>query len=116
MKSDSFEPKSNSKDDSSLQPFFRGRLTRKILMTLPDGILLQSNVCENPFTPKYEGYLGPIETRDSTWQQMRELGVDGRLFCGYTTAESYDHDFMKKVNALPYHLSATGRKVFGDLA
>jgi hypothetical protein len=106
MKSDSFEPKSNSNDNSSLEPFFRGRLTRKILMILPDGILLQSNVCEDPLTPKFEGHLGPLKTRESTWQQMRELGVDGRLFSGYTTEESYDHDFMEKVRALPCHLSA----------
>jgi hypothetical protein len=31
--------------------------------------------------------------------------VDGRLFSGNTKEESYDHDFMKKVNALPCQLS-----------
>ena len=111
MNLDSFQPKSKSIDDSRLQPFFfRGRLTRKILMSLPTGILLQSNVFDSPLSPIFEGYLGPMETRDSTWQQMKELKVEGRLFCGYTTEESYDHDFMGKICALPCHLSAADRR------
>jgi hypothetical protein len=97
MESENFTRGSNSKNDSSFQPFFKGRLTRKILMSLPTGILLQSNVGHSPFSPTFEGYLGPIETRESTWQQMKELGVDGRLFYGYTTEESYDYDFMEKL-------------------
>jgi hypothetical protein len=46
---------------------------------------------ENPLIPIYEGYLGPIETRESTWQKMRELGVDGRLFRGYTIRDRKLH-------------------------
>ena len=116
MKFDSFDPKSNSENDSSLQPFFRGRLTRKTLMSLPNGIFLQSNVYHDPLSPKFEGYLGPMETRESTWKQMKELEVDGRLFCGYVTEESYDHDFMKKVSALPLSFVGERQKVSGDLA
>jgi hypothetical protein len=52
----------------------------------------------------------------STWQQMRELRVDGRLFRGYKKSESYDHDFLQKVNALPYHKLDDGKRTFGDLA
>jgi hypothetical protein len=74
-------------------------------MCLPDGILLLSNVCETPLQPTFECRLGSLETRESTWQEIRNLGVDGGLFYGYTTEESYDHDFMAKINALPYHMA-----------
>jgi hypothetical protein len=58
----------------------------------------------------FQGRLGPIETRESTWQLIRGLGVDGRLFYGYTTEESYDCDFMRKVCALPCSISAANNE------
>ena len=84
----------------NLEPFFQGRLTKKALMSLPEGILLQSNVGDNPLTPTFEGVLGPLETREALWRKLIELRVDGRTFRGFTTEESYDQDFAQRINAL----------------
>jgi hypothetical protein len=80
--------------------YFRGRLTKAVLMSLPQGLLLQRNVTEGPFEPIFEGVLGPVESRNVLWQVLRKLNVDGRTFCAYTTNESYDEEFSMRVRAL----------------
>jgi hypothetical protein len=74
----------------------------KVLMSLPEGILLQSNVTksDDPLTAIYEGVIGPQETREGLWRQLKELGVEGRLFRGFATAEPYDRMFLERLQAL----------------
>lgn len=59
---------------------FEGRRAKQVLMSLPEGILLQSNVAFNPLAPVLEGVLGPMESRDALWHSLKDLRVDGRLF------------------------------------
>jgi hypothetical protein len=58
-------------------PFFQGRLTKQVLMGLPEGVLLQSNVANDPFTPVFEGILGSASTREELWRKLRDMLAAG---------------------------------------
>lgn len=94
------QPDSSENQGPQLEPCFQGRLTKQVLMKLPEGIFLQSNVADNPMTPVFEGTLGPVESREALWRRLRELHVDGRMFRGCATDESYDQVFIECLKAL----------------
>ena len=94
------QPNSGENQEPHLKPYFQGRLTKQVLMSLPEGIVLQSNVADNPMTPVFEGILGPVESREALWRRLRELHVDGRMFRGYATDESYDQEIIERLKAL----------------
>ena len=57
-------------------------------MGLPTGLILLSNVCgSDPMTPLMETILGPIDTREELWLEMRRREVDGRTFRGFLNVE-----------------------------
>lgn len=82
------------------QPHIRCRLTKRILMSLPTGVILSSNVGYEPFKPIFEGVLGPIAERENTWATMRKLNVTGRTFSVFATKESYDHEMRQRLIAI----------------
>lgn len=72
-------------------PFFRGRFTKQMLMSLPEAALLLSNSAKgnDPFTPCFEGILGPVSTREELWQELRELRIAGGTFLAFVTETSH---------------------------
>ena len=69
---------------------FEGRLTKRVLMTLPVGMLLQSNGCiGSPNTPAIEVMLGDTESRLNLWRRVRSLRLDGTKFYGFADDRSY---------------------------
>lgn len=79
------------------KPYFEGRLTKAILMSLPEGVILQSNVASDPLTPIFKGVLGATAKRQEVWAEMRKLKVTGRLFRGFTTKASYEYDLRQRL-------------------
>jgi hypothetical protein len=82
------------------KPYFQGRLTKAVLMSLPEGVILQSNVGHDPFTPVFEDVLGPMAKREEVWAKMRALKVAGRMFRAFTAKESYEHELRQRLNAI----------------
>jgi hypothetical protein len=87
-------------EHSDAKPYFEGRLTKAILMTLPEGVILQSNVALDPFTPVFEGVLGATAKREEVWAKMRNLKVTGRMFRAFSTKESYEYGLRQRRNAI----------------
>jgi hypothetical protein len=78
----------NHTEAATRKPFFNGRLTKTVLMGLPNGLILLSNVCScDPMTPLMETILGPMNTREELWREMRLRQVDGRTFLGFLNVE-----------------------------
>jgi hypothetical protein len=90
---------SEKNEHPGADPYYRGRLTKAILMALPAGVILLGNVCYEPFTPVFEGVLGPMAEREKAWAAMRKLKVTGRTFCVFATKESYDHEQRQRLIA-----------------
>jgi hypothetical protein len=67
-----------------VKPYFEGSLTKAILMTLPDGLVLQSNMGFNPTTPVFEAVLPPMAEREKVWARLQELRVAGGKFRAFT--------------------------------
>lgn len=70
-------------------PIFGGRLTKKVLMNLPAGSFLTSNILTNDHAPAILYQLGGLETREEVWRQLRELGLTGTKFYVYRTESDY---------------------------
>lgn len=69
---------------------FEGRLTKRVLMTLPSGMLLQSNICiGGPNQPALEVVLGDPESRHEVWARVRSLGLAGTKFRGFCEDRTY---------------------------
>lgn len=80
------------------KPYFRGRLTKAILMSLPAGVILESNVGHEPFAPVFEVVLGSMAEREEVWVKMRGLKVTGRMFWAFATKKSYEHQLRERLN------------------
>jgi len=69
---------------------FEGRLTKRVLMSLPAGMLVQSNICiGSPSAPALEVVLGGPESRQEVWLRVRSLGLAGTKFHGFGDDHSY---------------------------
>ena len=75
--------------DSKLNPHFEGRMTKRVLKNLPEGLLIQSNCGEGPFG-LFEERLGPKDRREEVWERLRHRRLAGRLFRGFADEASYD--------------------------
>jgi hypothetical protein len=83
------------------KPFFDGKLLKRVLMDLPTGLILLSNVEDELCTPCVEVVLGPPETRDSLWLEMRRRRVDGRTFLGFLDREGLRIEKEERLQASP---------------
>lgn len=90
----------SEKERLDAKPYFQGRLTKAILMTLPEGVILQSNVGIDPVSPIFEEVLGPMTKREEVWAKIRELKVAGRMFRAFATKEAYEHQLRQQLNAV----------------
>lgn len=70
-------------------PIFGGRLTKRVLMNLPAGSFLTSNILTYDHTPGILYKLGGLEVREAVWQQLRKLGLTGTKFYVYRTESDY---------------------------
>jgi hypothetical protein len=69
---------------------FEGPLTKRALIALPTGILLQSNICiGGPNRPALEVVLGDTESRQEVWLTVRLLKLAGTKFRGFGDDRAY---------------------------
>lgn len=80
---------------------FEERLTKRVLMTLPTGMLLQSNVClGGPNRPALEVVLEGPESRQEVWLRVRSLRLSGTKFRGFCDDRSYRTHLAQREFAL----------------
>lgn len=80
---------------------FEGSLTKRVLMTLPTGMLLQSNVCLTPNRPALELVLEGPESRQEVWLRVRSLRLSKTKFRGFCDDRSYRLHIAQREFALP---------------
>lgn len=72
------------------QPLFAGRLTKKVLMTLPEGSILMSNIVNSDdYSPKFVEELSSVPTRQKLWKRLKDLEVSGSKFYAFSSWLSY---------------------------
>jgi hypothetical protein len=60
------------------QPIFAGSMTKKQLLSLPTGCVLVANGVNPEFSPVLAAEVGPPETREGVWAQLRNVGYAGK--------------------------------------
>ena len=55
-----------------------GRLTKRFLFSLPDGLYLVSNVMEAPGQPMFAETVAPISGRTAQWQRILKAAANSR--------------------------------------
>ena len=72
------------------KPIYSGSLTKKAIMTFPEGSYLVSN-CYSSFDrrPLIEEKVGSLDERESLWEQAKYCGSDGRLCRVFKEYEDY---------------------------
>lgn len=76
--------------DSIGKPIYSGKLTKKAIMTFPEGSYLISN-CYSSFDrrPLIEEQVGSLDAREMLWEQAKSCGSDGRLCRVFKKYEDY---------------------------
>jgi hypothetical protein len=95
----------NDRDLRTIQagskPYFEGPLRKRDLMALPAGGILQSNAThDDDPSPAFEAVLGPVETREALWIQLRKERLTQIKFRYFVDGSSYDAEVAKRDEAL----------------
>ena len=71
-------------------PFFEGKLTKKVLFSLPEGTFLSSNCLLAADIPVIAGYVPTgDEQREQYWKKLRALGLPGTLFRAFSRSTEF---------------------------
>jgi hypothetical protein len=62
------------------RPIFEGRLSKKILLSLPEGSVLMSNGVNTDLTPQIVEELATDGLREELWNHLRSAGLTGTKF------------------------------------
>ena len=65
------------------------KLTRKLLMSLPEGLYRVSNLTDDACGPLYEGVVAELGVRDMQWEKIKQCGADQRHGHVFDTKEEY---------------------------
>ncbi len=82
------------------------RLTKKVLLTLPAGSFLASDVRMNPVRSVFAESVVPMEQRQEQWERIKQARVEGRRAALHASAEEYIEDEMALAKGLGIPLSA----------
>lgn len=78
---------------SSEQPLKSGKLSKKFLMELDEGLYLVSNVHHTPLQSVFAETVDAINIREPQWRRIVELGANNRLCYVFKTKEDYQKHF-----------------------
>ena len=88
------------------QPVQSGRLTRRFLMSLPDGHYLVSNCYDQlrpgQFEPCFAERVAPLAERESQWQRIKNTHADNRG-CDLFVDEAHFSAWRKTVQGAPWN-------------
>ena len=76
------------KDDRG-EPIFFGRMTKKVLFALPEGVYLMSNVTDEIGAPEVAQTIPLWGRRDCFWRHLRGLKQNGRHFRVFRSFEDF---------------------------
>lgn len=77
-------------------PIFDGRLIKRILMVMPEGAFLHSNICRGDGTPAFAETIGDDASKEEAWQRVRKMRLSGTLFYAYRDVEAYRLDMTMR--------------------
>lgn len=69
---------------------YRGKLTKKFFMQLPEGLYLASNIHDNRFQSIFEEVIASLNQREEQWKRVVSAGASQKLCCVFKTKEDYD--------------------------
>jgi hypothetical protein len=82
-------------------PIYRGPITKKALLNLPEGCFLHSNAFHQDHTPLFAEELGSEESRDEVWNRISAIKLAGTLFSAYRDAGDYRRHWASRTRLLP---------------
>ncbi len=74
---------------SDSDPLVTGKLTKKFLMELHEGLYLVSNIHHSPMKSIYAENVVSPNLREQQWRQIVETGANGRLCYVFRRKEDY---------------------------
>jgi hypothetical protein len=79
-------------DDEDRWPFYEGRITKKVLLNIPDGYFIASNVVNpNDLTPQFSATLDVSGDREAIWRHIKELGIAQTKVYVFKSMKGYSH-------------------------
>lgn len=85
----------------------RHKLTKKYLMSLPEGLYLVSNIHENPMQSRFAERVAPLNIRNIQWNRIVEIDVQQNLCHVFETEDEY----KKWLAEMNYNISKNKKKV-----
>ena len=79
---------------------FVGVLTKPLVMALPDGAFILSNVSKGDGSPVLAGAVGDQSLRGGLWDKLRASRLSGRRFYVFANEESLKHHLARRAKAL----------------
>ena len=83
------------------QPIFAGNMTKKQLLSLPTGCILVANGVNSDFSTVLAAEVGPPETREGVWAQLRNVGYAGKRCYVFRSWAGYRVHFSSKSICTP---------------
>ena len=97
---DTLLPEEHSKN-SRMGSGFAVRLTRKRLLSLPDSVYLLSNRSDNPPNSVLEIRITKETSRQSLWESIVRLRLNGRTFMVFPDDDSLRIEKNERLKATP---------------
>jgi len=85
----------------------RHKLTKKYLMSLPEGVYLVSNIFRDPVQSSFAEKVDPLNLRKDQWNRIVEADVQQNLCHVFKTEDEY----KKWLTDLNYNISKNKKKI-----
>ena len=74
-----------------------GKLTKRFLMSFPDGVYLMSNVMDTMSESVFEEGVSPMAGREGQWKKIVKAGAEGRLCFTFKTKEEKEKVYAELI-------------------
>jgi len=85
----------------------RNKLTKKYLMSLPEGVYLVSNILKNPMQSCFAEKVAPLNLRKDQWNRIIKADVQQNLCHVFKTEDEY----KKWLADFNYNISKNKKKI-----
>jgi hypothetical protein len=82
-------------------PIFDGRITKEVLLSLPNGAYLYSNCFGHDHVPAFAKELGETRTREEDWKKIVRMKLAGTKFRAFADAEDYRRFWSSQMRLIP---------------
>jgi hypothetical protein len=80
---------------TNIKTIMSGKLTKKFLMELPEGVYLVSNVYEQKGKPAFADNVSLLSQRNKQWERIIKASANQRLCHIFKTRKDYEAWFKK---------------------